>query len=138
MSNIDFVIDNLYNKMNIEESKYYISVSPIVDIYVNGDSGYILHENGYCEQWGRYTVPGTIEFIKEFKDTDYNLHTQMLFHNYAADIYSRPNYYWINGMSVYNLTTTGFTAGTFNNEETYYPNHYLRCWRACGYVEVEE
>ena len=47
----------------------------IIDTYVNGNSGYRIWSDGYCEQWG---IAGgtadsyrTITLLKEFKDTSY-------------------------------------------------------------------
>ena len=48
--------------------------------YQNGDSGYIIWSNGYCEQWGRFSWSdnarkGPIALLKTMKDTNYFVHT---------------------------------------------------------------
>lgn len=50
--------------------------------YVNGTSGYNIWSNGYCEQWGGLNAQSswtkvTIDLIKTFKDTNYNIVTQV-------------------------------------------------------------
>lgn len=127
----DIVSDSLNNKLNWDCLNIDKATAlKVVTTYRNGTSGYILYDNKYCIQWGRYFRHGSIEFLLEFKDTSYDVHTQMLFLNSGTGY---PNFNWIDGLDVYDLTTTGFTAGSFNGDDTYFD--YERCWVACGYIK---
>ena len=97
-----------------------------VEYYVNGDSGYFIYSNGYCEQWGRYTTEGSVEFLVPFSDDGYAIYTQMLFENYGGD---QVTFNWLHGISIYDLTPSGFTYGSFDGN-----NSVPRGWRAYGFV----
>ena len=69
--------ESLNNKVDISSLSPII---PVIDFFVSGKSGYIIHSNGYCRQWG--TIPfgatggwasGNITFLKKFKNVDYSL-----------------------------------------------------------------
>lgn len=93
----------------------------IIDTYVNGNSGYRIWSDGYCEQWG---IAGgtadsyrTITLLKEFKDTSYIiLFTET---NQTTNDNSRNSTVITN-----NITTKTFYA---------YMNRFP-FWKACGYL----
>lgn len=45
----------------------------VIENYVNGASGYRVCSDGYCEQWGSITNTGTINLLKSYVDTNYNI-----------------------------------------------------------------
>lgn len=91
--------------------------------YVNGNSGYNIWSNGYCEQWGIVSTSGrgtyTVYFSKTFQNNNYNVFTQML----GGSIKS-----YSNSMAVTNITTNYFQC---------YPGYdeaRTTFWRAYGYL----
>ena len=92
--------------------------------YINGQSGYNIWSNGYCEQWGRFTgfnTTITVTFLKEWKDTNYGIY-QGEIGRAGADPY-------INGVFYSSFTTTSVVA-TLHNDGT---NTYM--WKAYGYLK---
>lgn len=65
------VMEALNNAVNKTECKAYI-----IDTYTNGNSGYRVYSNGYCEQWGyvetnKTSTVNTVSFLKTYKDSNY-------------------------------------------------------------------
>ena len=57
----------------------------IISTYVNGQSGYRIWSDGYCEQWGRVPAGNdsdyVITFLKPYKNTDYQIGFTLLSNN---------------------------------------------------------
>lgn len=104
------------NWLNLEEP-----APQIIDTYVNGTSGYRIWSDGYCEQWGFSQAGVKIFFLKEFKDTNYNV--------------SATN----NG--VYNSGTIGLAYYNKTSNSIYFTNNnnsFSVGWRVAGYLAKGE
>lgn len=105
-----------------------ISFPYIVETYSNGTSWYRVWSDGWCEQGGRFynnaNVANTINFLKEFKDTNFSVFINHgVSGSYANTVSGR------HADEPYNFTTTGFKADT-------YPAAGLNTiqWEAKGYI----
>lgn len=106
--------------------------SVVIDEFVSADgiSGYRTWSNGYCEQWGYFDGGGTqynlktISFLKEFKDTNYQIYTTIYNEDFQEGV--GPYYF-----GVHNKTTSSF--------QTYFDTSIQRkMWKACGYLAQGE
>lgn len=74
----------------------------VTEEFINGTEGYRLWSNGRCEQWGSFTGPKTITFLKNYTDTNYTLLVSVAVKT-SGEAY--------NGVFGTEKTTTGFKAG---------------------------
>lgn len=125
-TDVEVNIDNIVSDLNILNSKVNVIGIQIKDDYINGTSGYRIWDNGYCEQWGLVTSGNytTIQYLKEFADTDYNL----LVTNNSPTSYNGT--IPLNQDSYNTKSTTGFTA--------YADGNLYKNWRAYGYLAQGE
>lgn len=109
----------LPTKLDASKVKAYI-----VETYQNGNSGYILYSNKFCQQWGKpkATINGeqTITFLKPFADTNY-----VAFKNIGIN--SPQGTAGSNELCCYDFTTT--TMKTVVNTD-----HPYSCWLAFGFI----
>lgn len=101
------------------------SIVHIIQTYINGNSGYRIWSDGYCEQWGRNGAGGTTAtayFLKHFRDTRYSL-------NGLA--YGEPGGIGNESWFAVSLQKDYFTFYTIGG-----PNSLS--WRACGYLAEGE
>ena len=122
-SNVASVQATLQN--NIDEVANSRSIY-IKECSGDGKQGYIVYNNGLCEQWGRQETHGrgvyTVPFLKQYKDNNTNVYTQTIYGN--LDDYN-------NAINIGTITTStfvmyqGFAGGTA----------YIQ-WRSIGYVTV--
>lgn len=105
------------NKDHSNDEKPYI-----VETYVNGTSGYNLYSNGYCEQWGKTVRATTVNFLKAFKDTNYNIVTNCDSSTGASV-----------GSSANELTQSSFVANAYSNNQGFIGA--IIFWYACGYIK---
>ena len=101
----------------------------IVEVYLNGKSGYHVYSNGYCEQWG-YLVAGsanytgvTVTLLKPFKDTNYNITDSVATKNDSGN-------FNIKDFGVADVATSYFT---YRLESSNYLQGVY--WKACGYIQ---
>lgn len=73
----------------------------VTEEYINGTEGYRIWSNRRCEQWGSFTGPKSITFLKNYADTNYTLLV------YVTVKTSNEAY---NGVFGTKKTTTGFVA----------------------------
>lgn len=72
-------IDNINTELNAKANKDLSNCTKpyITETYENGQSGYNLYSNGFCEQWGVITTQTTgaqvITLMKSYKDTSYHV-----------------------------------------------------------------
>ena len=114
----------------IKRTDPQIQAPYITETYVNGTEGYILFSNNFSIQWGRmYAQNGgaptyyVVNLLLEMADTNYScLHSLFsLSTGFAGTIDGTYLQAW-------NLTTTSFTTGRFNN------NQINTTWVVLGYV----
>lgn len=74
----------------------------VTEEFINGTEGYRLWSNGRGEQWGSFTGPKPITFLKNYADTNYTLLISVV-----AKTSGEP----YNGVFGIEKTTTGFDAG---------------------------
>ena len=95
----------------------------ITETYINGSSWYRVYSDGWCEQGslrsaGATGTTETINLLKPYKDTNYNvLKTFSL--NYGATYYQFT--------SVWDRTKTSFKTGNTSGIQDW-------SWYACGYI----
>lgn len=99
--------------------------------YVNGDAGYNIWSNGYCEQWGRTGGASrdqafNITLLKKMKDGNYFIGGSSTYDQTAGDKCST----W----SVQSSAPTGFTIKT--RFEQY--NGAIVLWKVSGYLATGE
>lgn len=94
----------------------------VIETYQNGTEGYIIYNDGWCEQWGLLTGGGntSVQYIKEFADTNYNL----LVTNNSPTSYG-------NGIP---LRQDGYTTKTTTGFNAYADGNLYKNWRAFGYL----
>lgn len=98
----------------------------VVESYVSGTSWYRVWSDKWCEQGGRISdAGGTVTFLKTFSSADYSVGLTPLF---ATSGSGGPNFNWLNGDRLYDLTSSGFTYGSYNGASG------LRSWFACGFI----
>ena len=102
--------------------------SYLVESYVNGQSGYRLYSDGFCEQWGYSNTDSnslrTVTFLKPYKDTNYAVTLG------ASNINDNNNNSRI--VKIASITTTNMvTTGVFDNNILTDFHFY---WRTSGYV----
>ena len=100
----------------------------LVESYVNGQSGYRLYSDGFCEQWGYSNTDTnslrTVTFLKPYKDTNYAVTLG------ASNIDDNNTNTRI--VKIASITTTNMvTTGVFNNSILTDFHFY---WRTLGYV----
>lgn len=99
----------------------------ITETYKNGQSGYRIWSDGYCEQWGYTTFNAngtTVTFPKEFIDANYTLLCQI---NPGSGVH----YGQTICVTAYN--SSSFTANGGNTSSLQNKNGW---WKACGYITV--
>lgn len=74
----------------------------VTEEFIDGTEGYRLWSNGRCEQWGSFTGPKSITFLKNYADTNYTLLISVVVKT-SGEAY--------NGVFGTEKTTTGFKAG---------------------------
>ena len=101
----------------------------LVEVYLNGKSGYHVYSNGYCEQWG-YLAAGTANYtgvtvtlLKPFKDTNYNITDSVATKNDSGN-------FNIKDFGVADVATSYFT---YRLESSNYLQGVY--WKACGYIQ---
>lgn len=98
----------------------------IVQCSGTGTSGYVVYNNGFCEQWGRKQTNSrgsyTVEFLKEFKNNNINVYTQTIYSN--LDDYN-------NAINIGSITTKSFTM-----YQGFAGGSTPIQWRAIGFVNV--
>lgn len=124
---IDNVKTDLANKADRDLSNVPSSKGILVESYVNGQSGYRVYSDGFCEQWGTaQTVSdalATANFLKNFRDTNYHVNinfTTVLTNNYTTIGFVNQN--------LKTVSSFQFTCNIYpkNNPQIY--------WFACGFV----
>lgn len=73
----------------------------VTEEFIDGTEGYRLWSNGRCEQWGSFTGPKSITFLKNYADTNYTLLISVVVKT-SGEAY--------NGVFGTEKTTTGFKA----------------------------
>lgn len=101
----------------------------LVESYVNGQSGYRLYSDGFCEQWGYSNTDSnnlrTVTFLKPYKDTNYTVTLGASNINDPQNLNSRIAKIW-------SITTTNMVVvGVFENNIL---NDFHFYWRTIGYV----
>jgi hypothetical protein len=101
----------------------------IIKTYENGDSGYIIWSNGYCEQWGWYTATGDyagwVGLHKPFKNANYFVTAQFM-GGYQRNL---GDYNYSNeGPAITDRTADGFNVRTWKG--------WNGLWKACGYLRA--
>lgn len=80
--NIGELTEAVNDKMDRDMNNRASNVITLINTYTNGYSGYNIWSNGYCEQWGLFTIAtsgqGTITFLKRFNGTNYTFLMQKL------------------------------------------------------------
>lgn len=94
----------------------------VVETYVNGQSGYRVWSDGYCEQWGNYITNGvatwfTVNFSKVFANVNYNISTTPVRANANLIPVAIPVQVSVSNMQV----ACGDATGSFY-------------WFVCGYI----
>ena len=111
------------------ESSGGADVVSVVEVYVNGTSGYNLYSNGYCEQWGKDTTTGsgvdykaTVTLLKPYKNANYNILGFGVTTSTDA------------GGSVYSQSASSFVlAGGVKVNGTWMGGSDI-FWKTCGYI----
>ncbi len=103
----------------------------IVEAYVDGETGYNLYSNGFCEQWGAAKGGGSRSSLavilpKPYVDTNYNIQITSI--NAVSSDLGKYNYSAESGATS-NKTETGFTI-TWSWGGRY--------WRTVGYTTAKE
>lgn len=105
----------------------YQNTPHIIETYHNGTSWYRVWSDGFCEQGGQFTpetsgdTTSSVTFLKEFKDTNYQLLGS--FHNSSVGNPGVwPSHY---GCAWGTKSTTGFTRLTYQTSYN---------WEAKGYI----
>lgn len=114
--------NNKLNKDHSNDTKPYIT-----ETYKNGQSGYRIWSDGYCEQWGYTTFNAngtTVTFPKEFIDTNYTL---------LCQINPGPGVHYGQTICVTAYNSSSFTANGGNTSSLQNKNGW---WKACGYITV--
>lgn len=103
----------------------------IVEAYVDGETGYNLYSNGFCEQWGAVRGGGVrsslaVVLPKAYADTNYNIQITSI--DAKSEDLGKYNYTHEAGATS-SKKTTGFTiVWSWGG----------RYWRTVGYTTVKE
>lgn len=104
-----------------------VGIRTVVESYVNGQSGYRVYSDGFCEQWGTAQTVNdalsTANFLKNFRDTNYHVNinfTTVLTNNFTSIGFVNQN---LKTVSSFQFTCNSYPA---NNPQIY--------WFACGFV----
>jgi len=120
------VITNLiqpkYNSNHIEPK--FQNNPQIIETYINGNSGYRVWSDGYCEQWGSNALADSTgnavtNFLKPFKDTSYTIQATRT--NASNDSYyydTQVHAKYIYGFKLWKPYSNGYSD-----------------WLACGYIK---
>ena len=119
---IDEIATDLAGKADVDLSN--CTKPHIVETYVNGQSGYRLWSDKYCEQWGYVFNSQTVNLLKTFANTDYNisLGAFSVWTQYITDKYT---------------SSFAVNAGALSgNNWIYYPSYGTIgiYWKASGYL----
>lgn len=98
----------------------------ITEAYVNGNNGYNVYSNGYCEQWGNISVKQNTKasLLKPYKDTNYNIQLTLLDKGGAVGY----------GSYFTSVTTTSFNIIVIMIGMGVTPDSGTVHWRTCGYI----
>lgn len=112
-------MEALNNAVNKTDCKAYI-----IDTYTNGNSGYRVYSDGYCEQWGIITIPSTntptiVTLLKTFANTNY----------IVLGTANPKSIHWMNQV---NAQVIQKTATSFEVTDNVNNNNWN--WRASGYL----
>ena len=92
----------------------------LVEKYVNGNSGYRLYSDGYCEQWGLCKTKATVKYLKPFANTSYSI--QATPSGSTADAYE-------------NICCTSQKVGSCLIALATYTHSVNVKWKATGYIK---
>lgn len=97
----------------------------VVDTYVNGESGYRVWSDGFCEQWGKADIPTrgslTVELMKPYLDINYNITVGLQNKSGTTDKRESP-------LVISSATTSSFLLG-------HTAGAAMHCnWRTSGYI----
>lgn len=123
---------DLINIARIQEQITDINASTrsyLVESYVNGQSGYRLYSDGFCEQWGYSdqdeNILRKITFLKPYKDTNYVV-------TLGASNINDPKNQNSRIAKIRSITTTNMVVvGVYDNNIL---NDFHFYWQTCGYV----
>lgn len=105
------------------------NIPHIVETYINGTSWYRIYSDGWCEQGGYKATTSaaatsyTVDFIKQFKDTNY--------------FFDRSPYWVQDGVVVYSVFDNGYRTKTTSSVSFWMHENTIQNgtdWYACGYI----